>query len=62
MFIEYIYIYIFFPVVRGVQLTEEEKEQLAVEAAKKAARKHKEGGGLNPLAVLVLLFAIAVGE
>lgn len=44
------------------QLTEEEKEQLAVEAAKKAARKHKEGGGLNPLAVLFLLLAIAVGE
>ncbi|CAM9174162.1 unnamed protein product [Sphacelaria rigidula] len=45
-----------------LKLTEEEKEQLAVEAAKKAARKHKEGGGLNPLAVLVLLLAIAVGE
>lgn len=44
------------------QLTEEEKAKLAEEAAKKAQRKHQEGGGLNPLAVLFLLLAIAVGE
>lgn len=44
------------------QLTDEEKAKLAEEKAKKAERKHQEGGGLNPLAVLLLLFAIAVGE
>lgn len=45
-----------------LKLTEEEKAKIAAAAAKKAARKHKEAGGLNPLAVLFLLLAIAIGE
>lgn len=44
------------------QLTEEEKKKIAMVAAKKAERANRKGGGLNPLAVLFLVLAIAVGE
>lgn len=44
------------------QLTEEEKAKIAEEVAKKAERANSKGGGLNPLAVLVLLLAISVGK
>lgn len=44
------------------QLSEEEKAKIADEAAKKVERANRQGGGLNPLAVLVLLLAISIGE
>ncbi|CAN0141594.1 unnamed protein product [Discosporangium mesarthrocarpum] len=45
-----------------LKLTEEEKAALAEAAAKKVAGGHKEGTGLSPLAVLVLLLAVLLGE
>lgn len=45
-----------------LQLTEEEKEKVALAAAKKAERATRKGGGLNPLAVLFLVLAISIGE
>lgn len=44
------------------KLTDEEKAKIAEEAARKAERASRQGGGLNPLAVLLLLLAISMGE
>ncbi|CAB1109442.1 unnamed protein product [Ectocarpus sp. CCAP 1310/34] len=44
-----------------LKLTDEERAKIAQEAAKKAERASRQGGGLNPLAVLVLLLAISIG-
>ncbi|CAN0102626.1 unnamed protein product, partial [Pylaiella littoralis] len=45
-----------------LKLTDEEKAAIAEAAARKAEKAARQGGGLNPLAVLVLLLAISVGE
>ncbi|CAN0465526.1 unnamed protein product, partial [Ascophyllum nodosum] len=48
--------------VGKLKLTEEEKENIALAAAKKLERASRKSGGLNPLAVLLLLLAISLGE
>ncbi|CAM9441075.1 unnamed protein product [Scytosiphon promiscuus] len=44
-----------------LKLTDEEKAKIAEEAARKAERASRQGGGLNPFAVLLLLLAISMG-
>ncbi|CAN0393394.1 unnamed protein product [Laminaria digitata] len=45
-----------------LKLSADEQTKIADEAAKKAERAGRSGGGLNPLAVLFLLLAISIGE
>jgi hypothetical protein len=47
--------------IGSLVMTDAEREKLAAAAAAKAAKAERQGGGLNPLAVLALLIAIVAG-